>query len=215
MDQLRAAAEAAKQALTQVDEADAYWSEYDVPLTLHANVRSALAGLTATLAAPVERQEAEAAWQLQGGMSNVELVMALNAKLPGVKPTDGELSAFALGVEVGMARASLPASPSQGQTAAARDVLAERQRQIDTEGYTPEHDDKEHNSDELARAAAVYANPEIWDILGHGPVGWPWAPQWFKPKDARRNYVRAAALLLAAIEIEDRAAPSQPVQGDA
>lgn len=38
---------------------------------------------------------------LQGGMSNAELLGAWMKKLPGVEPSDRELSAFALGVEVG------------------------------------------------------------------------------------------------------------------
>ena len=94
------------------------------------------------------------------------------------------------------------------QPAAARDVLAERQRQITAEGWTPEHDD-EHSDGEMARAASVYANPNIWDILGHGPVSWPWSPYWYKPTDRRRDLIKAGALILAEIERLDRAvAPS-------
>src|SRR6185369_13587313 len=37
-------------------------------------------------------------------------------------------------------------------TQAARDVLAERQRQIEKEGWTPEHDDQLHGLGELAAA---------------------------------------------------------------
>lgn len=44
--------------------------------------------------------------QLQGGMSNAELMDAWRKKLPGVEPTDNELTAFALGVESGSALAS-------------------------------------------------------------------------------------------------------------
>lgn len=91
-------------------------------------------------------------------------------------------------------------------TQAARDVLAERQRQIEKEGWTPRHDDLEHDGgNELARAAAVYANPDLWNIFGVSAVGWPWESQWFKPTNDRRNWVKAAALLLAAIEQKDRA----------
>lgn len=50
----------------------------------------------------------ERAVPLQGGMSNDDLVVAFQRKLPGVKPTDNELSAFAIGVEVGFARAIAP-----------------------------------------------------------------------------------------------------------
>lgn len=78
-------------------------------------------------------------------------------------------------------------------TRAVVDVLAERERQF-AKGYDPKHDD-EHAPAELAEAASCYA-------LGTRE-GWPWdgAPK-FKGK--REDYVRAAALLLAAIERFDR-----------
>jgi hypothetical protein len=38
------------------------------------------------------------------------------------------------------------------------------------------------------------------------PKMWPWARQWWKPTGARRDLVKAAALLLAEIERIDRAA---------
>ena len=92
------------------------------------------------------------------------------------------------------------------QTQAAQDVLAERRRQAESEGWTPEHDD-EHDDGELARAAAVYANPGYWDVFGCGQyIGWPWAASWWKPRDARSNLVKAGALILAEIERLDRAA---------
>lgn len=92
-------------------------------------------------------------------------------------------------------------------TKAAADVLAERKRQIEVEGWTPEHDD-EHSRGEMATAGALY-------VLHGGayyappfapPMLWPWADHWWKPKDRRSNLVRAAALLLAEIERLDRAA---------
>lgn len=86
---------------------------------------------------------------------------------------------------------------------ASEDVLAERQRQIDEEGWKPEHDD-EHDDGSLALAASVYANPNIWDILGPGPCSWPWEPAHYKPTTRRRDLVKAAALILAEIERIDR-----------
>lgn len=87
-----------------------------------------------------------------------------------------------------------------GDTAAARDVLAERRRQVEAEGMTTDGDDRYHAA-ELPRAAASYilngANDEA-------PYIWPWSKSWWKPRDARANYVRAAALLLAEIERIDR-----------
>ncbi len=87
-------------------------------------------------------------------------------------------------------------------TRAARDVLAERRRQISAEGWTPEHDD-EHDARQLAHAAACYAYPELTCIESVNT--WPWAPEWFKVRDHRSNLVRAGALILAEIERIDRA----------
>lgn len=75
-------------------------------------------------------------------------------------------------------------------------IAAERQRQIDAEGYTPEHDD-EHDRGEIADAAACYAarKRELW----------PWVNQ---PKMAERptrdermrELVKAGALIAAEID---------------
>lgn len=91
---------------------------------------------------------------------------------------------------------------------AALDVLAERRRQIDVEGWTPEHDD-EHDACELSDAAACYALGSEAADVGDVPGCWPqsWDESWWRPsKDRRRNLVKAAALLLAEIERLDRAA---------
>ena len=85
---------------------------------------------------------------------------------------------------------------------AAKDVLAERQRQISAEGWTPEHDD-EHDDGRMAIAAAHYA---MHGIKGWGRVIWPWDKKWLKPKDRRSNLIRASALIIAEIERIDRAA---------
>lgn len=97
-------------------------------------------------------------------------------------------------------------APAAGdaQTAAARDVLAERQRQISVEGWTPGDDDL-HRNGELAEASAAYAQ-EAAAPCGGLPMGWPWAMHWWKPTTPRRNLVKAGALILAEIERLDRAA---------
>ncbi|HBR0996406.1 TPA: ead/Ea22-like family protein [Klebsiella pneumoniae] len=89
-------------------------------------------------------------------------------------------------------------------TAAAADVLAERQRQVTAEGWTAERDDGYQNS-ELADAAACYA------IHAHNqgfstPAYWPWSQDWWKQTSPRRDLVKAGALILAEIERLDRAA---------
>lgn len=92
---------------------------------------------------------------------------------------------------------------------AAADVIAERERQMQAEGWTPEHDDT-HSCGELADAAACYAHPAPWGVrpssVVEPPRLWPWSREWWKPKDRRANLVRAAALIVAEIERLDRAA---------
>ncbi|MFF6677482.1 hypothetical protein ACET4X_26760 [Pseudomonas aeruginosa] len=82
------------------------------------------------------------------------------------------------------------------------DVQAERRRQVEAEGWTPEHDDL-YCAAELPRAAAAYilngANYEA-------PAIWPFSAKWWKPSTARRDMVKACALALAEIERLDRAA---------
>lgn len=122
------------------------------------------------------------------------------------------------GVEAEQAK---DAAEDARMTTAARDVLAERQRQVSAEGWTPEHDD-EHRSGDMARAAASYAAQA--GICGSWPAGaymaslpplddeergemmWPWNREWWKPKNPRADLVRAGALILAEIERMDRAA---------
>ncbi|WP_084299832.1 hypothetical protein [Microvirgula aerodenitrificans] len=107
--------------------------------------------------------------------------------------------------------AMLAAAPEAPQPAAARDVLAERQRQVSAEGWTPEHDDV-HSHGELAQAAACYAiNAHQQERLKQlmGPAGWPWDYSWWKPGLPRRDLVKAGALILAEIERLDRARGAQ------
>ncbi|MDM4570248.1 hypothetical protein [Klebsiella michiganensis] len=95
---------------------------------------------------------------------------------------------------------------SRTVSAAAADVLAERQRQITAEGWTPEHDD-EYEHGELADAAGCYAlSSELFDCAGEPPRPWPWPDEWWKPGNRRRDLVKAGALILAEIERIDRAA---------
>lgn len=107
--------------------------------------------------------------------------------------------------------APLPASPAQPvgaaeMTNAARDVLAERARQVSVEGYTPGHDD-EHGYGELARAAACYALGKMsLRALEWSPdiILWPWEKAAWKYDKPRRSLVKSAALALSAIECIDR-----------
>ncbi|VWB89092.1 hypothetical protein BLA13014_04127 [Burkholderia aenigmatica] len=90
-------------------------------------------------------------------------------------------------------------------TAAARDVLVERRRQVEAEGWTPEHDDH-HADGSIALAAACYAVADNENYpLAEAPDLWPWDLDWWKPSTERRNLVKAGALILAEIERIDRA----------
>jgi hypothetical protein len=91
------------------------------------------------------------------------------------------------------------------------EIERERRRQRSKEGWTLDHDDA-HTDGELAQAAACYAlpsqhRPRYLDPRIAGIPGWPksWHPSWWKPKDRRRDLIRAAALIVAEIERLDRA----------
>lgn len=90
-------------------------------------------------------------------------------------------------------------------------IVAERQRQIEAEGYTPEHDDK-HDMGELALAAALYAIPYDANVNGErfikqdDFIGLQIALEtgcdfYVKPEpDNLRRLVKAGALILAEID---------------
>ncbi|MGZ2915287.1 hypothetical protein [Pseudomonas aeruginosa] len=96
------------------------------------------------------------------------------------------------------------------------DVQAERRRQVEAEGWTPEHDDA-HSHGEMARAAACYAlagssAPNDGTAALLVSLACPWDEQWWKPTTTRRDLVKACALGLAEIERLDRAGISQNPQ---
>lgn len=110
-------------------------------------------------------------------------------------------------------------------------IAEERRRQIEAEGWTPEHDDQ-HDDEELALAAACYAMPpeergskivphhselsnnaRYTDDSEPFPVGavevpalWPWEGCWWKPSTRERDLVKAGALNAAAIDRRLRSA---------
>lgn len=96
---------------------------------------------------------------------------------------------------------------------ALEDILSERQRQVNIEGWTLEHDDQ-HTDGSMALAAGAYcesaARPHILARTMNAafvvPKLWPrsWSLEWWKPKDRRRDLIRAAALIIAEIERIDR-----------
>ncbi|KVN91185.1 hypothetical protein WJ68_35430 [Burkholderia ubonensis] len=99
-----------------------------------------------------------------------------------------------------------PAEAGETVTAAARDVLAERRRQVEVEAMTPAGDDQ-YDRRQLALAGASYALSGAGAIASDrsAPVVWPWSHEWWKPTTPRRDLVKAAALILAELERLDRA----------
>lgn len=151
-----------------------------------------------------------AAWKAAGA----ELVEALEKAQ--TKAVEQGRTACELFDEVTALRQRIAELESRTVTAAAADVLAERQRQVKAEGWSSKHDDQYKNT-ELAFAASCYAfhaAAASWDLEDDGipydshpvPKQWPWDPSWWKPTDARRDLVKAGALILAEIERIDRAA---------
>ena len=84
-------------------------------------------------------------------------------------------------------------------------IAEERQRQISEEGYTIEHDLMYDSPTDLIIAACVYANLGIDETPDHEFLhqmedAWPWDLKYFKPKDRKRNLIRAGALIAAALD---------------
>jgi hypothetical protein len=98
-------------------------------------------------------------------------------------------------------------------------IFRERERQIDEEGWTFEHD-KQYMCGELEEAASCYLalasrqskfilDPEVDTInealiknsLENTPDTWPFHESWWKPsKDPKRNLAKAGALIAAAYD---------------
>jgi hypothetical protein len=85
-------------------------------------------------------------------------------------------------------------------------IAAERQRQMDVEGWAPEHDN-EHIMGEMIGAAVTYAAHALEIVSDHEIQGadnegwWPWDESWYKPSpDPIRNLEKAGALIAAEID---------------
>lgn len=107
-------------------------------------------------------------------------------------------------------------NPTERVSDAARDVLVERARQINEEGFTPDRDDA-YEPGTLATAAGCYGiwgwgDSGVYSTPGDDPKPWPWPRQWWKPSTLRRHCVKGAALYLAEIERIDRAARNAEIE---
>ncbi|GAA3510299.1 hypothetical protein GCM10022234_00690 [Aeromicrobium panaciterrae] len=79
-------------------------------------------------------------------------------------------------------------------------IAAERQRQIESEGFDPAHD-AQYTKGELARAAGCYARPP--ELRGaHASLHWPWLPEFWKPTPQDRIHELEKAGALCAAEID-------------
>jgi len=93
-------------------------------------------------------------------------------------------------------------------------ITAERRRQRDVEGWTPEHD-AEHTNGEMVSAARAYEahalmlyapnNPAAAPAVTEPPVYpyWPWGAGWWRPTwddGGVRDLVKAGALIAAEID---------------
>ena len=87
-------------------------------------------------------------------------------------------------------------------------IAEERQRQIEVEGWTKEHD-VEHTNNALAFAAVCYTIPSEYRQYSYCPLRkervpnfWPWDKEWWKPcpEDRIRELIKAGALIAAEID---------------
>ncbi len=164
-----------------------------------------LDGIAAAPAADPKSIELEATEDMLSS-ARMELDMLRKALWVSVEPHQ---SLFERMIEA----AESKAAARDALTTAARDVLAERARQISEEDWTPDHDD-EHVNDEIAAMACFYLMPPAsrdWDAnsTSYGPtLGQAILPEgWYgKTGDRRRELVKGVALGLAEIERFDRAA---------
>jgi hypothetical protein len=148
-------------------------------------------------------------------------IAALAARQPGAQAAVGEV--YQGSARTPQARLSKPlpigtllyaAPPAQGMDLGpgVQAIAIERQRQMATERFTSTHDEQ-YQRGELAKAAVAYAQLAAMELdagtRGHigwlnPPAIWPWEAHWWKPVDARRDLVRAGALIAAQIDLIDQ-----------
>ncbi|WP_053239926.1 hypothetical protein [Pleomorphomonas koreensis] len=137
----------------------------------------------------------------------------------GIAMTHAEIVAAVLDATLGLSQAEL-------------DVIAERRRQIEVEGWTAESDDH-HPNGSLEKAAACYAwaaslserhraeyakqsnlkgdenDNRVWFNTDGLRLLWMWARRWWKPTTRRQDLVKSCALGLAALDRIDRKAAKE------
>jgi hypothetical protein len=79
-------------------------------------------------------------------------------------------------------------------------IANERQKQIDADGWTAEHDD-DHSGGEMIEAAVAYARfGSAPRFAAWAPSCWPWDQAWWRPGERIRTLVKAGALIAAEID---------------
>lgn len=160
----------------------------------------------------------------QTNAAPVEEVAAQSLADAGFDETDTANAVAALATcTADLSSGSPAADPSSGAAL----IAAERLRQVEVEGWTPERDAQRHSGGELVQAAGCYLNaPNFSDQVRyammrvHGrdvgepwsPVEWPWPARFWKPTphDRVRELVKAGALIAAEIDRLVAAAGKRP-----
>lgn len=157
-----------------------------------AELKAQLAALAAENAGLKSAIDATIGWQQSTDPENVESVrMLVDIKTPSTDAFLAEVRASGVG----------------SLSNAVQSVISERKRQQSAEGWTPEHDDK-YDESQLLWASSCYVLNTI-QPFNRMPMDWPWASEWWKPTNPRRDLVKAGALILAEIERIDRQEAAQ------
>lgn len=144
----------------------------------------------------------------------LEGILEFFDSLPDAPPEEDVIESGPLRAARVLRSLAAPAAPAvDALSQAARDVLAERQRQISAEGYEPEADQM-YEAGELARAAATYALLATGDDGWRVEDNWPWGMSTLKRAEPRRMLEKAGALILADMERLDRAAAQAAAKGE-
>lgn len=98
-------------------------------------------------------------------------------------------------------------------------IAEERSRQVEQEGYGPDHDDEQHQRGELVSAAIAYCLVNtvapVREADRFAGSFWPWTNDDWKPKGHVEDLVRAGALIAAEIDryqrLQERIEKAGPV----
>ena len=133
-------------------------------------------------------------------------------------PTVDEINELYARANAAAARSRLNAGVTFVEADGADLIAHERRRQIEQEGWSPEHD-AEHSDAQLTDAARSYIDQasyqarypdaefdpsltlQVKNVHGEVTSSWPWDDHYWKPSpDPVRNLVKAGALIAAEID---------------